>query len=189
MPPVIIAQNATWLGSRVSAIFSTHTTKSLIPTAFVGISKRWLVNSGTIQDPALNSVAHSSEPLPSISQPPGLSTAKQRKHQDHQAFLSGDGLGKGKRLRVARDESFLDLSQRGKYKETSAAVNEFVRASGDQPKARLYEALLLANTDCWYGSADEVAQLLQDMMHEGVALDSVTLHTALKVETYHIQRS
>ena len=71
---------------------------------------------------------------------------------------------------------------KGQYKEVQESVHHLVKQCGEAPNGRLYEALILANTDCWHGSASEVARLLHDMVEDGVVPDSPILHSALKVQ-------
>ena len=52
---------------------------------------------------------------------------------------------------------------------------------GQKPDLRLYEALLLANTDNQAGSAGEVARILDEIVVEGLVPDSATYHAALRV--------
>ena len=56
-----------------------------------------------------------------------------------------------------------------------------MRERGQKPNLRLYDALLLANTDNQYGSAREVATILDEIAAEGLTPDSATYHAALRV--------
>lgn len=60
-------------------------------------------------------------------------------------------------------------------------VRILVKERGQKPNLRLYDALLLANTDHEYGSAAEVATILDDITNEGLTPESATYHAALKV--------
>lgn len=50
-----------------------------------------------------------------------------------------------------------------------------------RPEVRHYRALILANCDPKFGSADQVRALLAEMEPNGIPLDSATLHAALQV--------
>ena len=60
-------------------------------------------------------------------------------------------------------------------------VRILVRERGQKPNLKLYDALLLANTDSQNGSAGEVARILDEIAMEGLVPDSATYHAALKV--------
>ena len=76
-------------------------------------------------------------------------------------------------------------ARKGQYKQTQEVAVKLLREYGERPNSRIYEALILCNTDCWYGSASEVARVLQDMTDEGVEHTSATLHAALRVLAIH----
>jgi len=69
----------------------------------------------------------------------------------------------------------------GRYSQTQACANILVKERGEKPNLRLYDALLLANADPEYGSASEVARLLEELAGEGLTPDSATFHAALRV--------
>lgn len=69
----------------------------------------------------------------------------------------------------------------GKYHQTHICVHILVKERGEKPNTRLYDALLLANTDPEYGSASEAANLLDEMANEGITPDAVTYHAVLRV--------
>ena len=73
------------------------------------------------------------------------------------------------------------LSLKGDYTNIKNCVNILVKERGQKPNLRLYDALLLANTDSQYGSAGEVARILDEIAAEGLSPDSATYHAALRV--------
>ena len=79
------------------------------------------------------------------------------------------------------------LALRGDYTHIRNCVIILVKERGQKPNLRLYDALLLANTDTRYGSAGEVARILSDIAAEGLAPDSATYHAALRVWEYSRQ--
>lgn len=70
---------------------------------------------------------------------------------------------------------------KGSYAHTRDIVKILVQERGQKPNLRLYDALLLANTDNEYGSAGEVASILDEIAAEGLIPDSTTYHAALSV--------
>ena len=70
---------------------------------------------------------------------------------------------------------------KGNYARIRDLVKTLVKERGQKPNLRLYDALLLANTDNRYGSAGEVARILDEVAVEGLTPDSATYHAALRV--------
>ena len=70
---------------------------------------------------------------------------------------------------------------KGNYAHIQDFVKTLVKERGQKPNLRLYDALLLANTDNAYGSAGEVARILDEITVEGLIPDSATYHAALRV--------
>ena len=73
----------------------------------------------------------------------------------------------------------------GRYEAVQKTVEKLVKRYDERPNSRLYEALIVANIDCWNGSANEVARLLQVMAEDGVEPNSAILHGALQVLAIH----
>ena len=67
------------------------------------------------------------------------------------------------------------------YRQTQECVRILVEQRGEKPNLRLYDALLLANADHEYGSASEVARILEEIKNEGLTPDSATYHAILRV--------
>ena len=73
------------------------------------------------------------------------------------------------------------LALKGDYTHIRICVRILVKERGQKPNLRLYDALLLANTNAQYGSAGEVARILDEIAAEGLVPDSATYHAALRV--------
>ena len=73
------------------------------------------------------------------------------------------------------------ISLNGDYTHIRDTVKILVKERGQKPNLRLYDALLLANTDYQHGSAGEIARILDEIAVEGLTPDSATYHAALKV--------
>lgn len=67
------------------------------------------------------------------------------------------------------------------YTHIRNCVRILVKERDQKPNLRLYDALLLANTDSQCGSAAEVARILDEIAAEGLTADSATYHAALRV--------
>ena len=70
---------------------------------------------------------------------------------------------------------------KGNYAHVRDCVETLVKERGQKPNLRLYDALLLANTDNEHGSAGEVAGILDKIAVDGLAPDSATYHAVLRV--------
>lgn len=70
---------------------------------------------------------------------------------------------------------------KGDYTHIRDVVKILVKERAQKPNLRLYDALLLANTDHQSGSAGEVARILNEIGMEGLVPDSATYHAALRV--------
>ena len=70
---------------------------------------------------------------------------------------------------------------KGKYAHVRDSVEILVKERQQKPNLRLYDALLLANTDNEHGSAGEVAGILDKIAVDGLTPDSATYHAALRV--------
>ena len=124
---------------------------------------------------------------------PGLHSAfrlwsRRDLHSTSQLSLDSYQTSRPKSREVNIVQCFAELHQRarkGEYKEVQEIAGKLLGEYGEKPSDRVYEALILANTDCWYGSANEVARLLQDMEAEGIEPDSAILHAALRVLAIH----
>ena len=73
------------------------------------------------------------------------------------------------------------LAVKGDYTHIRDIVKILVKERGQKPNLRLYDALLLANTDHQRGSAGEVARILNEIGMESLVPDSATYHAALRV--------
>ncbi len=84
-------------------------------------------------------------------------------------------------ITLAYQELRRSTSQNVDYAHVRNIVKILVKERGQKPNLRLYDALLLANTDSENGSAGEVARILDEMAVEGLIPDSTTYHAALRV--------
>ena len=73
------------------------------------------------------------------------------------------------------------LTLKGDYTHIRNSIKTLIQERGQKPNLRLYDALLLANADSQYGSAGEVAKILDEIEVEGLTPDSATYHAALRV--------
>ena len=73
------------------------------------------------------------------------------------------------------------LTLKGNYAHIRDNVEILVKERCQKPNLRLYDALLLANTDNEHGSAGEVVGILDKIAVDGLAPDSTTYHAALRV--------
>ena len=78
-------------------------------------------------------------------------------------------------------ERLRKASIEGDYHRVQKVVRILVRERGEAPSARLYTALILANTHAEHGTVQQVEELLEEMVAEGVNPDSATYHAVLKV--------
>ena len=69
----------------------------------------------------------------------------------------------------------------GDYNRVQKIVRVLVRERGEKPSTRLYTALILANTHAEHGTVQQVEELLEEMVAEGINPDSATYHAVLKV--------
>ena len=80
----------------------------------------------------------------------------------------------------------LDASSRAAdYQKVQKHVESLVVTLGQRPDARIYNASILANLDTKYGSASEVASLLQEMEEESIPPDAGTYRASLRVLAVH----
>lgn len=100
-------------------------------------------------------------------------------------FLVGHHVGDLARVRsLDIASSYQELRRstlKGDYTHIRDVVEILVKERGQKPNLRLYDALLLANTDSQKGSAGEVARIIDEIAMEGLIPDSTTYHAALRV--------
>jgi hypothetical protein len=73
------------------------------------------------------------------------------------------------------------LTEEGRYHDIAKLVEYLVTARGEQPALIHYDALIRANSDAAYGSAEVVKGLLQEMKESGIGADSGLYHGVLQV--------
>ena len=74
----------------------------------------------------------------------------------------------------------------GAYKSIADLVDYMITSRGEKPSLPLYDALIRANADASYGSADAVANLLREVKEEKIVPDSNLYHSALQVRSMAI---
>ena len=85
---------------------------------------------------------------------------------------------------LMQDGSYEELrraSTVGDYPRVREVLRTLVRMRGEKPNRRMYQSLLLANTNPHHGSPAEVSRIINEMAEEGIALDSAAYHAVLKV--------
>lgn len=107
----------------------------------------------------------------------GITTEDSRESR----FFQKGGKLRPRYLRSLEHRNLRELSVLGRYEEVQLLVQKAITGDEKKPDASVYDILLLSNTDPWHGSSSEVAKLLQDLIQHGYALDSLSLHHALKV--------
>lgn len=81
-------------------------------------------------------------------------------------------------------ETLRDIrTENGAYKKIVELVTYLIKNRGEKPSLLHYDALIRANADAGYGSAEIVAHLLREMKQEGIVPDSGLYHSALQVGT------
>ena len=115
-----------------------------------------------------------------------LANLQGRRCAHRKPFLVGRNLREQARIRdldvtLAYQELRKSTSQNVDYDHVRDIVKILVKERGQKPNLRLYDALLLANTDNENGSAGEVARILDEIAVEGLIPDSTTYHAALRV--------
>lgn len=85
---------------------------------------------------------------------------------------------------MSTDELYTLLRQyasKGHVRKVDELVETLVRKRHEEPNAKIYAALILANIDCEHGSAERVKTLLDEMAEEGIILDHAVCNNILKV--------
>lgn len=100
-----------------------------------------------------------------------------------QSFFDGQSVREQARIKdLDITSAYQELRKlKRNYAQIQDLVKALVKDRGQKPNLRLYDALLLANTDNQYGSAGEVARILDEIAVEGLTPDSATYHAALRV--------
>lgn len=76
-------------------------------------------------------------------------------------------------------------NRKGKHDWVHSMIRRLVEQHHQEPNLRLYESLILSNTDPKSGSITAVEEILEEMGHEGIVPDSATYHAILKVLSVH----
>jgi hypothetical protein len=73
------------------------------------------------------------------------------------------------------------LTEEGRYHDIVNLVQYLVTTRREKPSLIHYDALIRANSDAAYGSAEVVKGLLQEMKESGIAGDAGLYHGVLQV--------
>ena len=126
---------------------------------------------------------------PLKKQRPHVSTHKYNRirqlHDDHQELK--ETLADPLLRKLAKSDVYEELrraSIRGNYLRVQEITEILVTERNEAPNARIYLALILANTSPQHGSLAGVKRLLEEMVEEGIVPDSATYHAVLKVIYY-----
>ncbi|MCJ1410577.1 hypothetical protein MMC19_004663 [Ptychographa xylographoides] len=82
-------------------------------------------------------------------------------------------------------EELRKSSIKGDFDRVQFIVRTLIEDRGEIPNAKLYTALILANTSPTKGSAKAVEELLGDMVRDGITPDSATFHAVFKALAIH----
>lgn len=122
---------------------------------------------------------------PRSSHQPAYLHLQAQRYAHQKPFLVGQYVREQARIRdldiPSAYQELRRLGLKGDYAHIRDTVKILVKERGQKPNLRLYDALLLANTDNQYGSAGEVARILDEIAVEGLTPDSATYHAALRV--------
>jgi hypothetical protein len=72
-------------------------------------------------------------------------------------------------------------TERGAFHRIVELVELLIREKGEKPALIHYDALIRANVDAEFGSAEVVKDILVEMKQEGIAVDSGLYHGVLQV--------
>jgi hypothetical protein len=78
------------------------------------------------------------------------------------------------------------VTQEGTYKEVESLVEYLLKHRGEKPALIHYDALIRANADAEFGSAEIVRGLLKEMKKLGIGADSGLYHGVLQVCCFSI---
>jgi hypothetical protein len=72
-------------------------------------------------------------------------------------------------------------AKEGSYHKITELVEYLIRERGEKPALVHYDALIRANSDAEFGSAQVVRDLLVEMKEDGIAADNGLYHAVLQV--------
>ena len=106
-----------------------------------------------------------------------------RKDEPKELFNSDVHRGNIEENSIQRQHQHLRLlcTEIGAYHKITQQVEHLIRERGEQPALIHYNALVRANADAEFGSAEVVRDLLAEMKQEGIVADSELYHGALQV--------
>ena len=106
-----------------------------------------------------------------------------RKDEPKELFNSDVHRGNIEENSIQRQHQHLRLlcTEIGAYHKITQQVEHLIRERGEQPALIHYNALVRANADAEFGSAEVVRDLLAEMKQEGIVADSEFYHGVLQV--------
>ena len=106
-----------------------------------------------------------------------------RKDEPKELFNSDVHRGNIEENSIQRQHQHLRLlcTEIGAYHKITQQVEHLIRERGEQPALIHYNALVRANADAEFGSAEVVRDLLVEMKQEGIVADSEFYHGVLQV--------
>lgn len=110
-------------------------------------------------------------------------TIPPRKDEPKELFISTNPRGNNEETPIPRLHQHLRLlcTEIGAYHKITQQVEHLIRERGEQPALIHYNALVRANADAEFGSAEVVRDLLAEMKQEGIVADSELYHGVLQV--------
>ena len=108
-----------------------------------------------------------------------------RKEETHNSFSrTGPRHAESKHLELPKlHQRLRALCVQGPYQEIIELVGYLISQMGEKPALIHYDALIRANSDAQFGSAQVVRDLLAEMKEEGIAADNGLYHAVLQVRT------
>jgi hypothetical protein len=113
-------------------------------------------------------------------------TIPPRKDEPKELFIPDTPRGDIEETLIKRAHQYLRLlcTEIGAYHKITKQVEHLIRERGEQPALIHYDALVRANADAEFGSAEVVRDLLAEMKQEGIVANSELYHGALQVRVH-----
>lgn len=113
--------------------------------------------------------------------------SRREAHFPHNATARTTNLGDLSDIPIPRlhDRLRQMVTEEGRYHDIAKLVEYLVTIRREQPALIHYDALIRANSDAAYGSAEVVRGLLKEMKDSGIGADSGLYHGVLQVRYLH----
>ena len=114
-------------------------------------------------------------------------TIPPRKEESHDSFApNGRRPAESDHLELPLlHEKLRALCVQGSYHKITELVEYLISERGEKPALIHYDALIRANSDAEFGSAQVVRDLLAEMKEDGIAADNGLYHGVMQVRTLH----